>query len=110
MIELRAWNGFQSICTNFLGKVRSPDYVGHMETMLQTYRSMGCNMSLLIYFLPSHLDFFLSNLGDVSDEHEERFHQDISEMEKRFQGKWNPSMLADYSWSLKRGKLGARYK
>ena len=59
MIELWAWNAFQTICTNFLGKVQSPDYVGHMDTVLQTYRSMGCNMSLLIHFLPSHLDFFL---------------------------------------------------
>jgi len=25
----------------------------------------------------------------VSDEHGERFHQDISSMEKRYQGKWN---------------------
>ncbi|UYV84810.1 hypothetical protein LAZ67_X003586 [Cordylochernes scorpioides] len=32
----------------------------------------------------------------VSDEHGERFHQDISSMEKRYQGKWSPGMLTDY--------------
>ena len=32
-------------------------------------------MSLKIHFLHSHLDFFPENLGDVSDEHGERFHQ-----------------------------------
>lgn len=39
--------------------------------------STGLNMSLKIHFLHSHLDFFPENLGDVSDEHGERFHQEI---------------------------------
>jgi len=43
-------------------------------------------MSLKIHFLESHLDFFPENLGEVSDEHCERFHQDIMVMEKRYQG------------------------
>jgi len=38
----------------------------------------------------------------VSDEHGERFHQDISSMEKRYQGKWNCAILADYCWTLAR--------
>ncbi|UYV84312.1 K02A2.6-like [Cordylochernes scorpioides] len=59
-------------------------------------------MSLKIHFLHSHLDFFPDNLGAVSDEHGERFHQDISSMEKRYQGKWSPCMLADYCWTLKK--------
>lgn len=58
-------------------------------------------MSLKVHVLHSHLDFFAENLGDVSDEHGERFHQDISVMEKHFKGKWNPGMLADY-WNIKR--------
>jgi len=57
-------------------------------------------MSLKVHFLHAHLDFFPSNLGDVSDEHGERFHQEIAEMEKRYQRKWNPSMMADYCWTL----------
>jgi len=52
-------------------------------------------MCLKIHFLESHLDFFLENLGEVSDEHGERFHQDIMSMEKRYQGKWTSRMLAD---------------
>ncbi|XP_036357596.1 uncharacterized protein LOC118762843 [Octopus sinensis] len=39
------------------------------------------------------------NLGAVSDEHGERFHQDISAMEKWYQGFWNDSILADYCWT-----------
>ena len=32
----------------------------------------------------------------VCDEHGERFHQVIASFEKPYQGKWDPSMLADY--------------
>jgi hypothetical protein len=55
-------------------------------------------MSLKVHFLGSHLglDFFPENLGAVSDEHGERFLQDIYNMEKQYQGKWSLSMLADY--------------
>ena len=42
-------------------------------------------MSLKIHFLHSHLDFFPENCGEVSDEHGERFHEDISSKEKRYQ-------------------------
>jgi hypothetical protein len=39
------------------------------------------------------MDFFPDNMGSVSDEHGERFHQDISVMEKRYKGKWSAAML-----------------
>ena len=44
-------------------------------------------MSLKIHFLESHLDFFPENLGEVSDEHGERFHQYIWALEKWYEGK-----------------------
>jgi hypothetical protein len=62
-----------------------------------------------MHFLDSHLDFFPQNLGNVSDEHGERFHQDISTMETRYQEKCIPSMLVDYCWTLKRDVLQAEY-
>ena len=34
------------------------------------------------------LGFFPQNLGEVSDEHGERLHQDIVTVEKRHQGNW----------------------
>jgi len=43
----------------------------------------------------AHLDFFPENLGEVSDEHGKRLHQDIMAMEKRYQGKWTSSTLAE---------------
>lgn len=64
--------------------------------MLALYQKLGCNISLKIHFLHSHLDFFPENCGAVSDEHGERFHQDISKMEKRYAGKWSPAMMADF--------------
>jgi len=51
-----------------------------MQELLTSYKTMGCNMSLKIHFLESHLDFFPETLGEVSDEHGERFHQDIVPM------------------------------
>ncbi|GBN84632.1 hypothetical protein AVEN_65863-1 [Araneus ventricosus] len=62
---------------------------------------MGCNMSLKIHFLHSHLEFYPENLGSLSDEHGEQFHQVISNMGARYQGKWNPKMLAEYFWTFK---------
>ena len=66
-------------------------------------------MSLKIHFLHSHLDFFPSNCGNVSDEQGEHFHQDIAVMEKRYQEKWSPSMLADYCWTLARDQPELSY-
>ncbi|KRX55839.1 hypothetical protein T09_14625 [Trichinella sp. T9] len=39
-------------------------------------------MSLKLYFLHSHLDFFPQNFGHISEEQDERFHQDIKQMEQ----------------------------
>ena len=64
--------------------------------MLQNFQEMKVNMSLKIHILHSHLEFFSENLGAVSDEDEERFHQEIVEIEKRYQGKWSVNPLADY--------------
>jgi hypothetical protein len=60
-------------------------------------------MSLKVHFLNSHLDCFPENLGAVSDEQGERFHQVIKEMETRYQGRWNVNMMGDYCWLLHRG-------
>jgi hypothetical protein len=66
-------------------------------------------MSLKIHFLETHLDFFPENLSEVCDEHGERFHQDITTTEKRYQGKWTSSILVDYCWTLKRDVPNAKY-
>jgi hypothetical protein len=75
----------------------------------QSYKATRCNISLKVYFFDSHLDVFPENLRAVSDEHRERFHQDIPSMEKRYQGKRIPIMLADYCWTLRRDIPQAQY-
>ena len=62
---------------------------------------MDCRVSLKMHFLHSHhQDFFPKNLGVVSDEQGERFHQGIKAMEVRYQGFWNEGMMADHCWML----------
>ncbi|UYV72058.1 hypothetical protein LAZ67_9001700 [Cordylochernes scorpioides] len=84
-VEAAAWNSFRKVCKIFLGSVKVENYRDIVNDLLLSYKALGCNMSLKIHFLHSHLDFFPDNLGAVSDEHGERFHQDISSMEKRYQ-------------------------
>ena len=43
-------------------------------------------MSLEVYFLKLHLNCFYENLGDVSDEHSGRFHQDVAIIKKDLKG------------------------
>ena len=52
----------------------------------QSYKAVGCNMSLKVLVLDSYLELFPENLGTVSYEHGEQFHPDISAMEKQYQG------------------------
>ena len=67
-------------------------------------------MSLKMHFLHCHLDFFLSNLGEVSDEQGERFHQDISVIEGRYQGPYYANMMGDFCWNLQRKSKSSSYK
>jgi hypothetical protein len=65
-----------------------------MADLVQSYKAVRY-VSLKMHFLDFHLDFSPEDLGAVSNEHGDRFHQDISTMEKQYQGQWIPSMLAD---------------
>jgi hypothetical protein len=61
---------------------------------------MGRNMSLKIHFSHSHFDFFPLHLGEVSDEHGKRFHQDVFTTEKRCAGQSSQNTLANYCWNV----------
>ncbi|CAK9833042.1 hypothetical protein ANTRET_LOCUS9781 [Anthophora retusa] len=98
--EAAAWNSFKLIVSDFLGNNKSPNYEMIVEDLLQKYARIGANMSLKIHFLQSHLNFFPENLGDVSDEHGERFHQEMKTIERRYQGFWDERMMGDYIWFL----------
>jgi len=67
--ERNAWLSFKRICKDFLGNHKAANYQDVVQGLLTLYKAMGCNMSLKIHFLESHLDFLPENLGKVSDEH-----------------------------------------
>ena len=87
---------------SFLGSKRSENYADIVKEMLIAYKKLGCRMLLKIHFLHSHLDLFSDNLGDVNDEHGEKFHHDISDLETRCEGKPNDRMMNNYCWCLQR--------
>lgn len=64
-----------------------------------SFRRLKINMTPKIHYLHQHLDFFKDDLGKISDEHGERFHQQIKVFEERFQGKPIENMLAEYVWN-----------
>jgi len=64
--------------------------------MLDKFKLLGCKKSLKLDFLASHLDYFSPNLGAVSEEQAERFYQDLKDVERRYQGRWDVNMIADY--------------
>jgi len=63
------WDSFKLVVKGFLGNRRAQNYEELVNSLLQSYQKLGCNMSLKTHFLHSHLDFFPENCGAVSDEH-----------------------------------------
>ncbi|GBP05632.1 hypothetical protein EVAR_3094_1 [Eumeta japonica] len=44
-------------------------------------------------------------MSDVSEEQGKRFHKDIKEMEKRYQGRWDINKMGDYCCTVQHTKL-----
>ena len=78
----------KDIVKNFLGNARAKNYTEIVQKLLEGDKA-GCNMSINVHFLHSHLANFRENLGAVSDEQGERCHQDLKFMEERYQGRWD---------------------
>jgi len=55
--EKAAWDSFKFAVKVFLGNRRAHNYEELVNNRLQSYQKLGCNMSLKIHFLHSHLDF-----------------------------------------------------
>lgn len=77
---------------NYLSNYQSPDYKDIVRRTLEEFKALGCNMSLKVLFLHSHLD--------VSKKQGESFIQDIKKKERMYQKKLNIIMLANYGWML----------
>lgn len=58
-----------------------------------TFCILGCNMSIKVQYLHSHLDGFPENLDDVSENQGECFVQNIGTIEERYRGYWNVNMM-----------------
>lgn len=87
---------FVAIMNNFLGNNKAVNYETVVANMLSAFHDLGCNMSVQLHFLYSHLDRFPENLDDVSDEEDEWFLQDLKIMEQCYQGRWDKHMMTDY--------------
>lgn len=70
--------------------------------MLTTYEAQGWKVSLKVHFLHSHINYFPKNVGTYSEEQDERFHQVVHDIERRYQGRLDVNMLAYYCWMLRR--------
>ena len=82
--ESCARSSFVETIKIFLDNRKAVSHKGIVAKLLSTLQDMGANMSIKLHFLYNHLDRFPENLGDLSDEQGERFHQDISEWEVRY--------------------------
>jgi hypothetical protein len=81
-----------------------------VESLMQHFEVLVCRMSVKLHHLHSHLEFFRQNLGDVSEEHVERFHQDTEAIKKRYQGCWDAAVMGDYIWSLVHADKSSSHK
>jgi hypothetical protein len=93
----------------FLGNIKDPLYKEIVRNMSDKFKLLDCNMSLKLHFLASHLDYFPPNLGAVSEEQSERFHQDLKDVARYYQGCWDVNMMAEYCWSIAHDNLSREH-
>ena len=95
-LEKEAWNQFCLVVKNFFGNCKTPSYASIIQDFLSSYKNLVARLSLKVRFLHSQLDFFAQKMGVITEKHGERFHQEIKEMENRYQGRITKNMLADH--------------
>ncbi|KAI6648376.1 hypothetical protein LOD99_12185 [Oopsacas minuta] len=86
-VEAAAWYSFVDVVKGFLGNTKVANYQNLVEGMLKNFHSLGTRMSIKFHYLYSHLERFPENLGDLSEEQGERFHQDIRMMGRSHVGR-----------------------
>ena len=85
--EKTAWLSLVVVLKNFLGNNRAENYADLVDEMFEAFCDLGCKMSIKLHYINSYLDQFPENLGDVSEEQGELFHQDLKTIEDRYQGR-----------------------
>ena len=101
------WQSFVLVTQKFPRNRKAENYHKLVEDVLSKFKDLGVKISVTVHYVFSHLDHFPTNLGDLSEELGERFHQDIYVMEEKHQGRWNAHMMVDYCWSLQPDCLAA---
>jgi hypothetical protein len=82
VVERNAWTAFKNVIEKLFGNHKDEDYKNIVRIMFKNVHILGCNMSLKVHFLFSHLNLFPKNLGAVSEEQGEHFDQDIKQMKR----------------------------
>jgi hypothetical protein len=53
-----AWSAFRHVTVGFLGNVKAVNFSKLVDDLITSYKKLGCNMSLTMHFLHSHLESF----------------------------------------------------
>ena len=99
-VKKDAWICFAAVVQKFLGNNKEDNYAELVANLVSSLGNMGYRMSMKFHMLDAHLDEFKKTLGTYSEEHGERFHQDIKNFESRYQGQYKENMIGDYIWGL----------
>lgn len=67
-------DAFVLLVKNFLGNLKAKNYIKLLKMMLNNFRDLECNMSILIYYVHSYLDHFPENLRNISEKQGVRLH------------------------------------
>ena len=86
-LEKNARLSFKDVVKNFLEDTHASNYTKILQKLTESYKVLGCNMSIELYYLHCHFVSFPGNLGAVSGEQGERFHHDLKVIEERYQGR-----------------------
>lgn len=87
------WDSFLLIVQNFLESRRAENYSDLINNTLATFQRIGCQMSLKMHIMYSHLYFFSVYLAALNNEYCERFYQNRWNQRQR----WCNTM-GDYCW------------
>jgi hypothetical protein len=62
VVERNAWTAFKNVIEKLFGNHKDEDYKNIVGIMFKNVHILGCNMSLKVHFLFSHLNLFLKIL------------------------------------------------
>lgn len=97
---LGAWNALKAVFEGVLGKNRvQPDEIKkRVDALLYYFRNIGVSMTLNLHFLHFHLDAFLRQSPQESDEQSVHFHQITRAIESRVNNKKLDALLSELCW------------